>query len=166
MNLGNKFHEMTDKMAMPKLSMLALRVGLGVLYLWAGLSKLVAEYAGEGWSATGYLLNASYGPLAGFMANFADNMAVDLLEMWGLTFIGVALILGAATRWAAMAGIAIMTLFFLTELPPAHGWVSDRVIYILALNLIAVARAGTFFGVDGWLDWIEEKYPPLRFVLG
>ena len=146
--------------------MLALRVGIGVLYLWAGLEKLVAEYAGAGWSATVYLLNASYGPFAGFMANFANNMAVDLLVMWGLTFIGVAMILGAATRWAALAGVAITLLFFMTELPPPHGWVSDRIIYILAFNLLAVARAGTFFGVDGWLERVEEKYPPLRFVLG
>lgn len=84
--------------------------------------------------------------------------------MWGLTLIGISLILGAAVRWGAMAGIAITVFFYLMRLPPEHGWMSDRLIYILALNLLAVMRAGAFLGVEGWLDKLEEKYPPLKFV--
>ncbi len=166
MNLIERVGRWSDGMVMPHVSMLVLRVGVGILYLWAGLDKLIAQYAGEGWSATGYLLNASYGPLAGFFGNFANNSLVDGLVMWGLTLIGISLILGAAVRWGAVAGIAITLFFYLTQLPPEHGWVSERIIYILAFNLLVVARAGTYFGVEGWLDKFEEKYPPLRYVLG
>ena len=164
MNLVERVGRWGDEMLMPRTSVVVLRVGLGILYLWAGLDKLIAEYAGEGWSATGYLLNASYGPLAGLYGNFANNPLVDGLVMWGLTLIGISLILGAAVRWGALAGIVITTFFYLTQLPPEHGWASDRLIYILAFNLLAVMRAGAFLGVDGWLDKLEERYPPLKFV--
>ena len=57
-------------------------------------------------------------------------------------------------------------LFYIAQLPPEDGWVSDKVIYILALNLLWVVRAGTYFGIDGWLVDTETKHRPLRFVLG
>ena len=165
MNLGERVGRWGEGTGMPQISVLILRIGLGILYLWAGLDKLIAEYAGEGWSATGYLLNSTHGPLAEFFGNFANNSFVDGLVMWGLTLIGVSLILGAAVRWGALAGIAITGLFYLTQLPPEHGWVSERLIYILGLNMLAVMRAGAFLGVDGWLDELEERYPPLKYVL-
>ncbi len=149
-------------MVVPHVSLLLLRVGMGAMFLWAGLDKL---FAGD-WTATGYLLNATYGPFGGVWGNFANNWMVDGLVLWGMILIGSALILGAATRWTALMGTLLMLFFYLTQLPPEHGFFSDRLIYMLALNVLAMARAGTYFGVDGWLERTEEKYPALKLVLG
>jgi thiosulfate dehydrogenase [quinone] large subunit len=149
-------------MVVPHVSLLLLRVGMGAMFLWAGLDKLLA---GD-WTATGYLLNAIYGSFGGIWANFANNWMVDGLVLWGMILIGAALLLGAATRWTALMGTLLMLFFYLTQLPPEHGLFSDRLIYMLALNVLAMARAGTYFGVDGWLERTEEKYPPLKLGLG
>ena len=146
----------------PRISILLVRIAMGVLFLKAGLDKIFDG----GWTASGYLLNAVDGPFTSFMEIFANNASVDYLVMWGEVAIGLALILGAATRWTALAGGLMMLLFYISQLPPEHGWVNDRLFYILALNLLAVVRAGTYFGVDGWLEDTEAKYPPLRYVLG
>ena len=90
----------------------------------------------------------------------------DNLVMWGEVAIGLALILDAATRWTAVAGALMIGLFYIGQIPPEHGWVTDKVIYILALNVLWVVRAGTYFGIDGLLVKTETKHPPLRYVLG
>ena len=163
MKILEHFNNLGRTMVTPHMSLLLLRVAMGALFLKAGLDKLFTE---GGWTASGYLLNASYGPLKGFFATMANNPLVDGLVIWGLILMGVALILGAATRWTALMGTLLMLMFYLTQLPPEHGFVSDRMIYILALNVLAVARAGTYLGVDGWLENTEGKYPPLKYVLG
>ncbi|MFQ6027241.1 MAG: DoxX family protein [Dehalococcoidia bacterium] len=163
MKILEEFNNVGRTMVTPHVSLLLLRVAMGVLFLKAGLDKLFAE---DGWSASGYLLNATYGPFKGFFEGMAGSPLVDGLVMYGLILIGVALLLGAATRWTALMGSLLVLLFYLTQLPPEHGFVSDRMIYILALNLLAVARAGTYFGIDGLLERTEEKYPPLKYVLG
>ena len=100
------------------------------------------------------------------MEFFANSAVTDNVVMWGQVAIGLALIVGAATRWTAVAGGLMIGLFYIAQLPPEHGWVSDKVIYILALNVLWVVRAGTYFGLDGWLVNTETKHRPLRFVLG
>ena len=86
--------------------------------------------------------------------------------MWGEVAIGLALILGAATRWTALAAALMVGLFYISQLPPEHGWVSDRLVSFLALNLLAELRTGTHFGIDGLLVATERRCPPLRHVLG
>ena len=158
----NGIFEFGKTMATPRLSILALRIAMGVMFLKAGLDKVTDG----GWTATGFLLNATDGPFAGMLEAMANNGAVDNLVMWGEIAIGLALILGAATRWTALAGALMVGLFYISQLPPAHGWVTDRLVYFLALNLLAVVRAGTYFGIDGLLVATERRYPPLRYVLG
>ena len=69
---------------------LAMRLALGFLFFMAGWSKLTAQ---GGWSAAGYLANAT-GPFASWFQSLAGNGLVDQLNMWGLALIGVALIFG------------------------------------------------------------------------
>ena len=80
--------------------------------------------------------------------------------------IGMALVLGVAIRFTALSGSVMLALFYLAQLPPEQGWVSEKIIYILGLNVLAAARAGTFYGVDGVLEGIERRVPMLRYVLG
>ena len=153
----------SDGIVSPRWMLLVLRLALGWLFLYAGWEKLTAE---GGWTATGFLTHAVEGPFTGLFESMAGAAAVDWLVMLGEVLIGVALILGVAVRWTALAASAMLALFYLAQLPPEHGWVSDRLIYIIGLNVLAAARAGTFYGVDGLLEGAERRVPALRYVLG
>ena len=147
----------------PRWMLLLLRLSMGWFFLHAGWEKLVAE---GGWTAAGFLTHAVEGPFAGFFEGMAGSGVVDGLVIAGELFIGSALILGAAVRWTALAASLMLLLFYLAQLPPENGWVSDKILYILSLNVLAAARAGTFYGVDGLLEGIEKRVPVLRYALG
>ena len=101
-------------------TVVALRVLIGWHFLYEGVSKLTAD----AWSAKGYLLQ-SRGPLAEvfrWMAADPERLAtVDQLNMWGLTLIGLGLILGCFTRLASASGIVVILLFYLCN-PPFVGY--------------------------------------------
>lgn len=97
-------------------SLLCLRMLIGWHFLYEGLVKMF----NPGWSAQGYLI-ASQGPFSKlFIALGNQNnlmVFVDLLNMGGLTIIGLALILGWAVRWAALFGILLLSLYYLAYPP-------------------------------------------------
>ncbi|MEE9248026.1 MAG: hypothetical protein V3U79_04935 [Dehalococcoidia bacterium] len=39
-------------------------------------------------------------------------------------------------------------------------------ISVIALNMLAAARAGTFWGIDGMLEQVQRRAPQVRYVLG
>ncbi|MBI4200671.1 MAG: DoxX family protein, partial [Chloroflexi bacterium] len=144
----------------PRYMVLAMRLGLGGLFIQSAYTKLTTA---GGWAASGYLSKAT-GPLAGLFQSMAGNGLVDGLVMIGELLIGIALVFGAATRWTALAGSAMMVLFYLAKLPPQGTWVSQQIIYLIALNLLAAARAGTFLGIDALLEEWEKRMPVLRYI--
>lgn len=138
------------------LSLVGLRVGLGLLYLDAGWVKVTATPA---FSAAGYL-KSSTGPLADFFKSLGGNATADQLVMWGLTLGGLALVLGVGTRIAS-AGLALMmALFYLSHFPPtAPNWyVEDHVIYVLALAVLVAFGAGKVWCLSKFVKlptWLE-----------
>ena len=84
-----------------------LRVFVGWHFLYEGIAKLTSP----SWSAAGYL-KASRGPFSGlfkWLASQPNLLAnADLITMWGLTIVGVLLILGLFTRLASLAGIGLI----------------------------------------------------------
>lgn len=134
-----------------------LRVSLGWLFLYAGISKIGA------FSAKGYLVSLK-GPFAALFYPLAGNMLVDQLVIWGFTLIGVCLILGVLVRFASFWGIVMMALFYLTAYPPEHAFlVDDHIIYIFVLLFLMVSNAGHFNGVDKVL---EKKLPKYKNLMG
>lgn len=96
-----------------------LRVAIGWHFLYEGLSKL----AMGNWSAQSFLANST-GFMAGiyqWIASSASLMnVVDLLNMYGLVFIGLALFLGMYIRYAAIAGAILLALYYFAY-PPFGG---------------------------------------------
>src|SRR4029453_103309 len=90
----------------PMIPITLLRVFVGWHFLYEGLTKLTSPT----WSAVGYM-NASRGPFAALFKWIAsqphllDNAA--LITMYGLTLVGVLLILGLFPRLAAAGGIGV-----------------------------------------------------------
>ncbi|MBI4312686.1 MAG: DoxX family membrane protein [Chloroflexi bacterium] len=144
-------------------SLLCLRVGMGWFMFYAGWIKAYAE---DGWSAGRFLTDATQGPFAGVFQAMAFNPVVDGLVIAGEIGVGLALLLGAAVRFAVLSGIAIFVPLYLTHLPPPDGWLSQHIIYILALVVLGATRSGVTYGIDGLLvDW-EQRFPALRYLLG
>jgi thiosulfate dehydrogenase [quinone] large subunit len=155
-----------------KLFIFLLRVSLGVLFLYAGYSKLTANPA---WSAAGYLTHATTFP--GFYAWLADPSIlpmVNFLNMWGLTLIGLSLILGIFARFSSLLGALMMLLYYFPALqfpfvPSGHAFlVDEHIIYAAALLLLASLEAGRVWGLDSSLadSTIYADHPQIGAVLG
>ena len=146
-----------------------LRVAIGWHFLYEGVSKLSAA----SWSAAGYLKQAR-GPLGGLFRSLAaqPNLldTANLVTMWGLTLVGLLLILGLFTRLASLAGIAFVLMFYLAAPPwvgyfyalPSEGSyliVNKNLVELCALLVILMTGSGRFAGLDRILHRLLARTP-------
>lgn len=142
-------------------SFLFLRLAMGFLFLYAGLSKVM----NPAWSAEGFLKGAkTLAPLFQWFALPGNIGWVNFLNEWGLTLLGVSLILGVCVRLSSKLGILLMLLYYVPQLdgfrPDAHSLIVDEhIIYIGVLALFAAFRVGRFWGFDGW--WVKRLGEPV-----
>jgi thiosulfate dehydrogenase [quinone] large subunit len=148
-------------------TVVVLRVLIGWHFLYEGLSKLTAP----SWSAQGFLLQ-SRGPFAElfrWMAADPERLAqVNQLNMWGLTLIGLGLILGCFTRLASLSGMLVILLYYLCN-PPFVGYfysipmegsyliVNKNLVELGALAVILVTGSGRAAGVDRIIHRLLRK---------
>jgi thiosulfate dehydrogenase [quinone] large subunit len=161
-----------------------LRIAVGSIFLAAGVQK--AFLSEEPFSSVGFLkfgtagtpiLSAPvegvvYNPTQGLwiaMAGNADLMAiVNWMVVFGQIAIGVALILGLATRFASICGTLMMLFFFLAAWEFEHGVVNQHLTYALVTGFLGYIGAGRYYGLDAIvekLSWVRAT-PQLRYVLG
>jgi thiosulfate dehydrogenase [quinone] large subunit len=150
-----------NEMKLTRSAMVAItlmRVIVGWHFLYEGLAKLTSA----SWSAAGYM-KVSRGPFAWFFHWLAGNPQLldksNLITMYGLTIVGVLLILGLFTRVAALGGIGFVLLFYLCN-PPFVGYfytipsegsyliVNKNLVEVCALAVILFTRSGLFAGLD------------------
>jgi len=150
-------------------ALLALRLVMGWTLFYAGVTKVLDP----AWSAEGFLLNAipEGNPFTGFWATLASDWLwlVDPLNQWGLTLVGLALLLGAFVRWSAFWGAIMMLFYWAASLPLANGLViDDHVVYAMLLFGLGAFGAGRILGLDEFLEdaSIVQRNPWLRYVLG
>lgn len=155
----------------PLIAITVMRVFVGWHFLYEGLSKLTSP----SWSAAGYMKQAR-GPFADlfkWLASQPNLLAnADLITMWGLTLVGVLLILGLFTRLASLAGIGFVLLFYLCN-PPFVGYfysiptegsyliVNKNLVEVGALLVILVTGSGRFAGLDRILHGLLARRPRL-----
>ena len=149
-------------------AVLVLRLTMGWVFVWAGFDKLI-----RGFDASGFLLNASKGPLAGWFQSLGENRAaLDVIEplvIWSQILIGIALIFGVGVRWAAFWGAAQMFLFYIAQFPPEHNpFMEYYLVYVLVLGVLGGLGAGRILGLDGVIERlpIVRRIPGASFVLG
>jgi len=138
-----------------------LRVLIGWHFLYEGLTKL----ANPDWSSFGFLMDSKW-IFAGLFKSLTFNQGilhfVDLLNIWGLILIGLALILGILTRPALISGIVLLGMYYLSHPPfvgliyavPAEGkylWVNKTLIELFALAVLYVFPSEKIIGIDRWL---------------
>lgn len=90
--------------------------------------------------------------------------------MWGLLILGVLLLVGFCTRFAAIAGAVMLMSFYLVVPPwpgviqppgPEHSFIVNKnLIEALALVAIAALPTGSWFGIDGLIRSLFRKLRP------
>lgn len=99
------------------LSLLRILVGWHLLY--EGMAKL----ANSNWTSAAYLLDSKwlFSGLAKWMVTNPGLLSlVDTLNIWGLTLIGLSLMLGLMSRWGSIAGACLLVVYYLFH-PPLVG---------------------------------------------
>ena len=148
-----------------------LRVVVGWHFLYEGIAKVTSP----SWSAAGYLKQAR-GPFADMFKSLASapNLLAnaDSITMWGLTLVGLLLILGLLTRLASAGGMAFILLFYLCN-PPFVGYfysiptegsylvVNKNLVELCALVVIFATGSGRFAGLDRILHGLFARRTPL-----
>lgn len=136
---------------------ITLRFLIGWHLLYEGIYKLVHPE----WSSIAFLAQSNW-----IFSGFADWIVtnpgvlntVDALNAWGLTAIGLGLVLGLFTRPAAIAGTGLLMLYYLFN-PPFIGTgfaslegnyllVNKNLIEAVTLLLIAVSPVARRYGLD------------------
>jgi uncharacterized membrane protein YphA (DoxX/SURF4 family) len=136
-----------------------LRITIGWHFLYEGLVKIF----NPAWTAKPFLEGSRwiFGGLFHWLAS-SDTLVwfIDKINAFGLTFIGLALILGLFARFASWCGVALLLLYYLAYPPfgnfsygaPSEGnymIVNKNLVELLALVMLALSNPGIFFGIDG-----------------
>ena len=135
-----------------------VRVLIGWHFLYEGLVKLM----NPSWSSLGYLMD-SKGLFAGMFHSIAASPAMvniaDFMNMWGLTAIGVGLILGCFTQVATIGGVILLAFYCMSHPAgistdyalPSEGsylWVNKNLIELFTLALLFYFPTGSQVGFD------------------
>jgi len=142
-----------------------LRVAIGWHFLYEGMVKILAG----NWTSESYLLGTS-GFLSGFYHGLASSPALlkiaDLLNMYGLLLIGLALFIGLFIRYASWAGVLLLTLYYfayppfgspLLDFSEGHLFIVNRLfIEAVALAIIAITR-NKGYSIDSLIDKMPSR---------
>lgn len=158
-------NKMIKKLLAHKVSeyvLLFLRVYLGVGWFTSGLGKVM----GGGFDASGFLQNAVQNPVVGPDGNpvypwytfLVENVflsmtpAINVMIPWGELFVGLGLIVGGFTAYAAFFGL-LMNFSFLFA-----GTVSVNPLYILiGVVILAAGYKAGILGLDRFIRPAMDK---------
>jgi thiosulfate dehydrogenase [quinone] large subunit len=153
-----------------KFSLFLLRIAHGWMMFYAGITKVLDP----NWSAAGYLNGAkTFAGFYGWLASPGVLPVVNFVNEWGLTLLGVSLILGLGVRLSSILGAVLMLLYYVPIIdfpyPNPHSYIVDEhIIYAAALLLLAAFRAGRVWGLENWCANLPvcSRFPRLRGWLG
>ena len=149
------------------IGLVILRILIGWHFLYEGISKLVNPY----WSSAAYLLDSKwiFSPLAErIVANPTLLEFTDSVNMWGLTIVGLSLLLGFMSRYGAIAGLVFILLYYIFAPPfigleyskPGEGSyiiVNKNLIEACALYVLYLFPTSQLIGLDRLISSIQSK---------
>ena len=149
------------------IGLVILRILIGWHFLYEGISKLVNPY----WSSAAYLLDSKwiFSSLAErIVANPTLLEFTDSVNMWGLTIVGLSLLLGFMSRYGAIAGLVFILLYYIFAPPfigleyskPGEGSyiiVNKNLIEACALYVLYLFPTSQLIGLDRLISSIQSK---------
>ncbi len=142
-----------------------LRVAIGWHFLYEGLSKILAG----NWTASGYLSNTS-----GFLSDFYHWIAnspvllqtTDVLNMYGLLLIGLALFIGIYIQFASICAMLLLLLYYFAYPPFGGALISASEGHLFIVNKIFIEAVALLFilftkdrgyGIDKLIEFFRRK---------
>ena len=132
-----------------KFFLFLLRVTVGWMFFYAGITKVFDPQ----WSAEGYLKGAK--AFTWFFQIILDPSVlpiINFMNKWGLTLLGISLVLGLFVRFISLLGVLLMALYYIAlgfPYPNPHSYIVDEHIIYLSIFLFSAAiKAGRVFGLD------------------
>ena len=140
---------------------------IGWYFLYEGFAKLFTP----NWSAYGYLID-SKGIFASWFVQIANNPTlldvVNFVNEWGLTFVGLSLILGLFTRLGYLGAILFLLLFYLSHPPllnveyimPTEGsylWIDKNLIMLFAVLVLTLFHNSSIISFYRLLFRMDKK---------
>src|SRR3990167_9512016 len=133
-----------------KFFLFMLRVIVFFMFFYAGITKDLNQQG----SAEGYLKGAK--AFTWFFQILLDPSIlpiINFMNKWGLTLLGLSLILGLFVRFSSLVGVLLMALYYIAlgfPYPNPHSYIVDEhIIYISVVLFFAAIKAGRVFGLDG-----------------
>jgi thiosulfate dehydrogenase [quinone] large subunit len=166
-----------------------LRIAFGLTFLWAFFDKLLALgystgavlndqgtktgidfFSKDAWinggnPTLGFLKFGASGPFKGFYNAIAGETWVNVLFMFGLLAIGIALTFGIAMRLGTIAGFVMYMMMWTVALWPANNPVlDDHILGALSMVVLGLALAGDTWGAGRiWArTQLVRRFPILR----
>lgn len=147
--------------------LVALRLLIGWHFLYEGIVKIL----NSGWTAYPYLMD-SQGVLSDFFHGIAENPQFltisNIINIYGLAFIGLGLILGCFSRIASIGGVVFLALYYLSHPPfigaeymmPTEGsylWIDKNMIEIGALIVLIYFPTSHIIGLDRYISKVFKR---------
>lgn len=162
--MNSKFNYSTTQLWV----LVVLRVLIGWYFLYEGVTKLLSP----SWSAYGYLMDSKgwLTPVFNWMAETPVALTlVNYLNIYGLTLIGLSLLLGVFSRLGSIGAVVILALYYLSH-PPlmdvsyvlrpegSYLWV-DKNLIIMASVMVSglVFPTSNRVGIDRFLQRKKKR---------
>ncbi len=143
-----------------------LRLVIGWHFLYEGLIKLLDP----NWTSSGFLIESRwiFAELFHWIAATPIVLKIaDLLNIWGLIFIGLGLFFGCFTRIAGISGILMLFLYYIA-IPPLPSYtdrlyaegnyliISKNLVELISLCVVTVFPTNRFLSIDGLLSNVRK----------
>jgi thiosulfate dehydrogenase (quinone) large subunit len=152
-----------------------VRVGVGLLWLQNVGWKIPPDF-GRGDPPSGLYLSASYAVTHEVFHPYA--LLVERVVLPNFTFfgwmvllveasLGAFLLIGLATRFWAVIGVAQTVVIMLSVLNAPHEWLWSYVLMLFVHLALFATAAGRYAGLDGLLrtDWQRSQSPLARLLV-
>ncbi len=139
----------------------ALRVYTGIFFAWHGFGKISRGNFQQGLEG---FLNSRLESSFGFYRPFIESVVLPnkalfaTLVAWGELAVGIAMIVGLATRYAAVAGALLVANFWFAKGEGILAGTNHDVVWLVIFIVLGLIPAGKFAGLD---DGLSDK---LRFL--
>jgi thiosulfate dehydrogenase [quinone] large subunit len=157
----------TQRFSEPGWVLLPLRVFLGVVFLYAGISKVADQRFLDGTSpqsihATVVAVKRG-SPIGSWLGPVVDHSyTFGLLMAFAEIAVGLGVLFGLFTRVAAAGGMVLALSLWLTVSWQSEPWfTSADVVYLFALTPLAIGGAAGVLSADAWLEQVRQQHPGL-----